>query len=387
MEIILSGNSLTGCLGDFFGSSDCPGFPSLKILQLENTKLSKDDLTDIFEALRDGKLPNLRNLKVSPLSLTDYLDGLLIAAHHPIFQERESITLENCNLSENAIKSICRSVRDGKLSNLIEVDLSDNKLTNCMHDLLGLFDNPKFPWLRRLCLDNCELSEVDVMSICTSERNGRLSGIEEVDLSYNKLTNCMSDLFGSLIVLDSPIFDAYCLNNCGLSKVDVVSIFNAGIKLAKLEELDLSNNSLTDSIGSLLRGMDHPGFLKLKIFRLKSCQLSITDLEILRILSTPVNYRHCVSWTYPITYSLTAYVIYWELKAKRTFLSLCQLMFDNTHLNKDDVHCISTALTFFKLPQLKLLSLKENSLCSAEKEVEMLIVPSSNLAPMWTARA
>ena len=48
-------------------------------------------------------------------------------------------------------------------------------------------------------------------------------------------------------------------------------------------------------------------------------------------------------------------------------------MFDNTHLNKDDVHCISTALTFFKLPQLKLLSLKENSLCSAEKEVEMLI--------------
>ena len=55
-EIILSGNSLTGCLGDFFGSSDCPGFPSLEILQLENTKLSKDDLTDIFEALRGWQI-------------------------------------------------------------------------------------------------------------------------------------------------------------------------------------------------------------------------------------------------------------------------------------------------------------------------------------------
>ena len=50
-----------------------------------------------------------------------------------------------------------------------------------------------------------------------------------------------------------------------------------------------------------------------------------------------------------------------------------QLLLGDTCLNKDDVHCISTALTLFQLPNLKLLSLKENNLCSVEKEVEILI--------------
>ena len=213
---------MTDCLSDLFGSSDCPRFYSLETLQLENTKLSKDDLIGLFEALRDGKLPKLRNIKVSPVNLTDYLDDFLIAAHHPVFPYRKSMVLRNCNLSVNTVRSICASVRDGKLSNLKEVDLSENILANCLSDLFGSFDSPEFPWLRRLCL-----------------------------------------------------------NNCGLGEVDLVSIFNAGIKLTDLEELDLSNNSLTNLIESFLGGADHPGFLNLHTLRLKRSQLSTNDLEIL----------------------------------------------------------------------------------------------------------
>ena len=219
-EINLTENTLTDCLSDLFGFSDDPNFPSLETVQLENTRLSKNDLIGIFEALRDGKLPKLHNIKLLPMNLTDYLDGFLMAAHHPIFPFRKSVTLKNCNLSANTIRSICTSVNDGKLSNLKEVDLSDNKLTNCMSGLFSSFDSPRFPWLRRLCLSNCELSGDDVMGI-----------------------------------------------------------FNAGTKLAKLQELDLSNNSLTDLIERLLSGTDPPVFFNLKILRLMNSQLSKTDLR------------------------------------------------------------------------------------------------------------
>ena len=313
-EINLSENTLTNCLSDLFGSSDRPGFPSLEILELENTKLSQNDLIRVFEALRDGKLPKLHNIKVLPLNLRDYLDDFLIAAHHPIFPYRNSMTLENCNLSANTIRSICTSIRDGKLSNLQEMNLSDNKLTNCMSDLFGLSDKPGFPRLRRLCLNNCELSEVDV-----------------------------------------------------------VSIFSAGTTLAKLKELDLSNNCLTDLIESLLSGIDHPGFLNLQTLSLKSSQLSITDLEILaNSIHTGELPTLCeLDLSNNILTNWLRYLL--GIESETDLLSLSRLMLDNTHLNKDDVQSISIALTFFKLPKLKLLSLKGNSLCSAEKEVEMLI--------------
>ena len=310
----LSENTLTDCLSDLFGSSDCPGFSLLETLQLENTKLSKEDLIAVFEALRQDKLPILRNIKVLPLNLTDYLDDSLIAAHHPLFPYRKSMILKNCNLSVNTIRNICTSVRDGKLSNLKEVDLSENVLTNCLSGLFGSFDSPEFPWLRRLCL-----------------------------------------------------------NNCCLGEVDLVSIFNAGIKLVELEELDLSNNSLKNLFQSFLGGANHPGFPSLQSLRLKSCQLSATDLVILgdsihtgklpTLCELDLSNNILTNWLRCLL----------GIESKTDLLSLCQLMLDNTHLHKDDVKSISTALTFIKLPKLKLLSLKGNSLCSAEEEAKMLI--------------
>ena len=164
-----------------------------------------------------------------------------------------------------------------------------------------------------------------------------------------------------------------CSNNCELSEVDVVSIFNAGTTLAKLKELDLSNNCLTDLIESLLSGIDHPGFLNLQTLSLKSSQLSITDLEILaNSIHTGELPTLCeLDLSNNILTNWLRYLL--GIESETDLLSLSRLMLDNTHLNKDDVQSISIALTFFKLPKLKLLSLKGNSLCSAEKEVEMLI--------------
>ena len=309
-EIDLSENTLTGCLGDLFGSTDCPSFPSLETLQLENTELSRDDLISLFQAVRDGKLPKLCNLNVLPLNLDDYLDDFVIAAHHPIFPYRKCMTFRNCNLSTDTLGSICTAVRDGKVPNLREVDLSDIKLTNHMTDFFCSSDGPDFPWFRRLCFNNCGLGEVDIMSIFSA--GAKLSELEELDLSNNSLTNLMQ----SLSRVDLPKFKILRLNNSELSTTDLEILANSihTGKLPELCELDLSNNTLTNCLRYLL------GF---------------------------------------------------EIEGQS--LSFCRLLLENTRLNKDDVHSLSTALMFIKLPKLKLLSLKENSLCSIEQDVEMLI--------------
>ena len=398
----LSDNVLTDILSTLIPLTDHPGYKSLTQLYVMNCKLSLSDVKNVLTAFRIGKLPNLIAFHGFPQISRGWLSDFLIT-DHPACPKVVSLDLKKQELSASDIKAISDAAKRGKFDQLKEINLSENALTDCLGDLFGSTDYPSFPLLETLQLENTSLTKDDLNSIfetlrddklpdnllpltlvdhananamrgiCTLVNECKLLNLKDLDLSENRLTNCMSDLFGSF---DSPGFIWFrrlCLNNCELSEADVMSIVHARTKLANLQELDLSNNTLTDLIESLMSGTDPPGFLNLRTLRLKSSRLSKADLEILGNLIHAGNLPKLCELDLSENILADCLRNLLGIECEVQPLSLSQLLLENTCLSKDDVHCMSTALTLFQLPNLELLSLKENSLCSVEKEIEMLI--------------
>ena len=244
--------------------------------------------------------------------------------------------------------------------------------------LFGDHDLPRFRQLKVLSMADTELSKVDLKSISSAVTNGKLPLLDTLNLSGNVLINCVTDLLHNSNQSGFLYLKYLYLSNAKLGKSDLDSIAVAVQcdKLPKVELLDLSDNVLTDILSTLIPPTADHGFLNLKNFNLDSCQLSTTDLEILAnsIHTGKLPKLYKLDLSNNILTNWLSYLL--EIKSKGRPLSLCNLLLENTQLNKDDVYSISRALTLNTLPKLKLLILKENSLCSAEMEVEMLIQSS-----------
>lgn len=169
-----------------------------------------------------------------------------------IFQKipgAERIDLDDAHLNEAEIRSLLRAAHDGKLQKIVELTLTSNNMTGWLKHLFNGHDSLRFPRLRKMDLSNTELNTEDVESLSKAVREGQFPQLQNLDLSMNKLTGCMSSLVGGR---DHPGFAGLNELNLGfadLNEKDVEDLCNAvrARKFPQLKDLHLPSNALSGS--------------------------------------------------------------------------------------------------------------------------------------------
>ena len=123
-RLIVSNNSLAGCVRNQFGRDHNPGFLALKKIRMRNARLKREDLKALSQAVLAGKIPNLKSLNLSRNVLTDCVADLL---RHEIPSLR-MMGMVGARLSPTDIQTLCQVVKAGKLPKLSLLNLRDNNL-------------------------------------------------------------------------------------------------------------------------------------------------------------------------------------------------------------------------------------------------------------------
>lgn len=193
---------------------------NLEILDLSNNDLSKLDASNFSNQLGSLKVLNLNNNNINSLTLPDL----------PVLEE---LYLSNNNLDDTSVSVI------GDLSSLKKLYLNNNAITNIdsltsLSDLVDLsvannkIDLPrslsnKLTKLEALNLENCSLSNVDVLSY--------LINLKFLDLSNNNIENIRElTRLTNLVQID--------LNKNKIQDISLLELLN------NLEEIDLTTNYL-----------------------------------------------------------------------------------------------------------------------------------------------
>ncbi len=201
--LVLWNNILTGWLKDLFVGPNHPGFPRLEMLGLEGTHLNSEDVESLSEAVRAGKLPELKELALGKNNLTGCLKDLFGGPHHPRFPSLEKLVLSDTHLSRDDVGSLSEAVRAGKLPELKELDLSENTLTGCLKDLFGGPDHPGFPSLEKLFLNNNHLNQEEVESLSEAVWGGKLPHLKDLNLRHNNLSRMEREVEALMAACDS----------------------------------------------------------------------------------------------------------------------------------------------------------------------------------------
>ena len=217
-------------------------------------------------------------------------------------------------------------------SQLVQLHLSGNRLTNCVENLCRERANITFPCLENLQLDNTELNTEDVNNLATITQGSRL---KVLNISNNCVTNCLAQLLSN----GHQNLEHIQMIRCHLSEADIRSVSSAVDegRLPKLRILDLTENSLTRCIGNLMGDGGHVGFVSLEELLLKETELSSADMESLahaasvgklprlQVLNlSGNNLANCIGYLLGNADS-------------SSFLVLNQLELDDTKLKGDDV--------------------------------------------------
>ena len=125
------------------------GLPHLRQLHLRDTKLGKDDLKSLSEAVGSNLLPNLEDL--------DLADNGLEGSNLQIF---------------------CRSLRNKRPPHLQRLCLNRNALTGSFGDFVGESDHLGFQALKELLLERTEPNEDDMVNMVDAIKKGRFPEIK-----------------------------------------------------------------------------------------------------------------------------------------------------------------------------------------------------------------
>ena len=236
--IIKSSNFFEGEM--FLQASDPPEVTSnscMEYLDLSHCELSGSQMTTIARQLL--QVSAMKYINISYNTLSDYaaIDITSVISKNPFF---ENINLSGCELSESKMISIVKALNS--LSRLKHLDISQNKVTNEAANKVAsvLANNPS---LEHLNLSNCELSELCTTGIFKSLSKTK-SFLMFLDISHNTITNNKSDKIASVVV-SNPLLEHLNFSNCELSELQLISIFKALSKTSLLTFLDISHNEVT----------------------------------------------------------------------------------------------------------------------------------------------
>ena len=358
----LSENILTNNIRELVGGPNHPGFRSLEYLDLHKSKLSTADWKYLLAAIHDDKFPCLDHLPHLPEVLTDLLDDIFRINSHQAFPfrdiydifsrgPRQKVQLQMKELSKGDLRSICQAIKDGKLNELVVLDLSFNTVRDFFADLLYC----QHPSLEVLKVKNAQLSEADINCLAEKLGCGILPRLKLLDLSDNVLTDNLTDLFST----NNQTLEDLFVRNTHLSKTDVNGLAEAiqRKRISRLQQLDLSLNTLTDSFSNLFH-CEYPNLEKLQV---SNSQLSKADI---RSIAEAVgedkvrSLKHLDISGNTITDSLK------ELLSVE-HLVLEELKLNNAELSRADLSSVSEAVTSGRLPKLRDLYLSGNSLTNS----------------------
>ncbi len=417
----LLGNILTGCLKDLFQGQDYPGFVQMEKLDLEETHLNQEDIERIGEAIRAGKLPQLKELILCANTLTGCLKKLFQEPHHPRFPRFDKLDLRFTHLNWDDLESLSEVVRAGKLSQLKEMKLSQSTLTGWLKDLFGGPENPRFPSLERLDLNCTQLNCDDVESLSEAIVAGKLPQLMFLDLEQVEETGILQTFVDNLNCMQCPSLerlepwstrinweDMQCLlkalvagklpqlqfetldfNHCcwtcwGMDVGPHDSQLNqdntASLKevvmmghLRGVKVLSLSDNYLTNSLVCLFGGPNHPGFPSLEELNLSFTHLTPSDMKSLGEATWAEKLPQLKDLNLNNNILIGGLKFLFRGPSHPGFHSLEKVHLFKTVLTQDDVESLSEAIGAGKLPHLRYLDLALNYLSIAERELEALV--------------
>ena len=213
----------------------------------------------------------LQKLNLSCTNLT----GLLlrfIPDPHPGLPHLEMLELYHIALNKEDLKHLLSIAH--KLPKLIQLNLSDYRLTGCLSSFLK-DPHPGLLELEKLNLERTALNKEDVQHLLSIAY--KLPKLQELNLSRYTLKGCLSSFLPDPHP-GLPQLEKLDLKDTALNKDGVQHLLSIAYKLPKLLELDLSDHDLTGCLSSFLPD-PHPGLPQLEKLDLKYSVLNKEDLQ------------------------------------------------------------------------------------------------------------
>ena len=235
----------------------------------------------VTEMLRMPSFNDVRSVVVKHCDLTTMIWRQL-SQQLPHLNKLEKLDLQNTTrtLAQEVVQTLVPNLRH--CHQIATLKLSYNSLENCLATFPGSVFDIGLPNLEKLILKQTQLSRHDVQSVLQAIANNSFPKLKELNLSGNTLTDSVRHLvrnagsgFSSLELLD--------LENTELDKSDLSALATLAQvgHLPKLRTLILSNNILTDDLSDLFGDSNHPRFRSLEELMLNDTQLSGEDFKTL----------------------------------------------------------------------------------------------------------
>ncbi|XP_042341181.1 NACHT, LRR and PYD domains-containing protein 14-like isoform X2 [Plectropomus leopardus] len=269
-ELDLSRNSLqdygVSLLYDGLKSPNC----KLKRLRLVYCQFTESGCVALAFSLK----ANPAHLRVLDLALNHFGDGgvekLSEFLAEPLCQ-LESLDLNDCRLTAKCCRSLTSAL--SRSSALRELDLSNNDLADLGVKLLS-------DWLRKpqcelkiLRLVCCNFEEIGCAALAFSLKSNPVH-LRVLDLEGNKIGDVGVDKLSEFLEKPHCQLETLNLKNCRLTTKCCKSLTFALSHSFALDELDLSNNCLTDQGVKQLSEWLRKRQCGLKILRLARCQIT-----------------------------------------------------------------------------------------------------------------
>ena len=184
----LSYNSLTGCMERLLKQTEGPNLNFLEELSLAGTQLSKTDVKLLAKALTDGRLCNIKRLNQGENKLTGMIGELFIGKGLPSVQ---SMKLQCTGLGKKDFLLISDAMKCGKLPNLRSIDLIGNNNTQKLEEEVISVCEACFTCYQRypeisMSLEECDTETVhkEMHSLFPDSRL-RTTGIEMIHIAGN----------------------------------------------------------------------------------------------------------------------------------------------------------------------------------------------------------
>ncbi|XP_029472383.1 leucine-rich repeat-containing protein 31 isoform X2 [Rhinatrema bivittatum] len=317
LEVLdLSMNKHIGCSLRII-AQELKNIPNLNALKLHMCGLLQDHIQFLSTAFQ--YLPDLRKLDLS--CNKEAGGGFKDSAPLATLKQLQVLDLHQCCITEADMVALTQVIP--LLASLEVLNISSNKNIGraCEHLLSRLRFLPK---LKSVFVNNCALQEGSFTAL--AEATLHLSGMEELDLSWNK---CVGGNLKKLLDAMSVATDlqVLSLNSCNLVTEDLAelaSVIQAG-HLERLQKLDLSyNDSVADEGWTVFF----------------QCLHKLKDLSDLDISLRPLSSRYCGAWFGSLLASLIKMPTLTDFGVQRwvlTTLEQRQLESFNKK-NKRDIH-------------------------------------------------
>ena len=237
--LILRSNSV--CQNETLMQSTDPAEGSSS--HLEHLDLSKCDLFELQLIKIARQLLQVSTLKSLDINHNILSDDVTIEISSVITCNPflEKINLSSCELSGSQITGIAKALKS--LSRLKYFNISHNNITDeaAIKLASALTANASLEYLN---LSNCGLSELHTSTVFANKFNKTITCLRVLDISYNKsIVKSVNKIVS--VITSNPLLEHLNLASCELSELQIISICRALKRTSLLTFFDISHNEVT----------------------------------------------------------------------------------------------------------------------------------------------